>query len=350
MNLRRWAAWAGAALLSAGAVALGGAPAHAAVPDRAGFALFAGGVVSHAMPVGTTVTPIAVGRWQVRFPGQAAPGGVVHVTAVHDALADPPGRWCQVDAWGPVGADELVRVSCYAPGGVLDSRPGFSVMFTRSSGPLVGGGRYGYIDSSAAGVILSQYNSAGAANSVIHAGTGFYTVSFPGMGTPGPQDGGLQVTAVNPATGARCKVGGWGSGPNGPFARIVCHNGAGALFDTRFTVSFQYRQSLYGPAFPPGRFGYLWNAPPLGPASTNFNSTGVPNMLVGAGPWTARFPNLATNLANTQVTAFSVSSNFCNLHGPWVVGGVDMFFRINCFTNAGVMVPSGFFASHSSRF
>jgi hypothetical protein len=339
----------GAALLAvSGAVAVGSS-AEAAVPDRAAFVLFTGGAVTEAMPTGTTVTPTGIGRWQIRFPNSGIAGGVVHVTAVHDAVSDPPGRWCQAEAWGVVGVDEIVRVACYAPGGILDSRPGFSVLFSRSSGPTAPG-LYGYIDSTGAGAIVSQYNSIGAANGVIHAGVGAYSISFPGLGTPGTHDGSLQVSAVNAAVGARCKVAGWGSSPNGQFARLFCHNAAGVAFDTRFTVSYQFRRSLFGAAFPPNRFGYLWNVPPLGPVPTNFNSTGVPNVLVGGPPYGVTYPNLGTPLGNVQVTAHGGGNSFCNLHAPWVSGGGHLSVRVNCFTNAGTMVVSGFFASYSSRF
>lgn len=349
MGVQRWCSRAAAALVLVGAVTVNGPPVAAAVPDRAGFALYSGGVVSQASPAGTTVVPIGFGRWQVRFPGQAAAGGVVHVTAVHPAAAAPPARWCQATAWGPSGADQVVRVSCHAPGGALSNARGFSVMFSRSSG-VVAGGHYGYLHSTAAGGIVSQYNSAGAANGVIHAGVGFYSVSFPGLGTPGPNGGSLQVTAVS-AVGARCKVAGWSSAMNGQHARIVCHNGAGALSDTRFTVSYQFRRSLYGPASPPHRFGYLWNIPPLGPALTGLNSSGAANLLVGANPWTAVYPNIAASPGNVQVTASgSTTPEFCNVLRPWTGGGGNLSVRINCFTNAGVPVVSGFFASYSSRF
>jgi hypothetical protein len=348
MSPRRWAAWVSAALVALGAAAIGASPAQAAVPDRSGFVLFAGGVVSQASPAGTTVTPSGLGRWTIRFPGQGIPGGVVHVTAVHDGLATPPGRWCQAESWTPVGADEVVKVACYALGGGLDSRPGFSVLFSRSSG-VVGGGLYGYIDSSAVGAIITQYNSVGAANAVAHVGIGLYSVSFPGLGTASPNGGSLQLTAVSGTAGARCKVAAWSSTPNGQSTRILCHNEAGVVADNRFTISFQFRRSLYGPAFPPNRFGYLWNSPPLGPAPTNFNSTGVPNVLAGAGPWTVRYPNLASAPGNTQVTAFGAGSDFCNLQTPWTISGVDILARVACYNNAGVPVPTGFFASYSAR-
>jgi hypothetical protein len=345
--------WVFVTLLAAGGAVSVASSAQAAVPDRFGFALYSGGIVSEQWPPTTTVVLGPPGRYAVIFPGQGIPDGVVHVVAVHDGLGSPPGRWCQVDGWGPAGPDEIVRVSCYSPGGVLDPAPGFSVMFARSSGVAPPGGFYGYIHSTAAGGFVTQYNSVGAPNSLIHAGVGAYSVAFLALGTPGPFDGSLQVTAVNPAVGARCKVAGWGSSPNGQFARIFCFNGAGVLADTAFTVSYQYKQSLYGPAFPPGRFGYLWNMPALGPPPTNFNSTGPVNILAGGPPvWTVAYPNIAASPGNLQVTAHGGSSDFCNLQVPWFASGTFLVARVTCFNNAGApALPSaGFFASYSSLF
>lgn len=350
MQIRRWASIALTGAVTATALATA-QPAQAAVPDRFGFALFSAGVVSQQFPAATTVASAGVpGRWVVRFPGQGIPGGVVHVTAVHDALANPPGRWCQAEWWGPVGVDEVVRIACYNPAGALDGRPGFSVMFSRSSGPPAGPGHYGYIHSNPAGAILTQYNSMGAANTVSHVGVGVYSISLPALGTPG-NGGNLQVTAVNAAAGARCKVAGWSSSPNGQFVRIYSFNPAGATADNAFTVSFQYRRSHYGPVFPPNRFGYLWNQPPPGPAATVFNSSGgAVGFAAGPPVWTVSWANIAATPGNTQVTAYGVNPNFCGLHAPWVAGGTTLFARVNCFTNAGMPINTGFFVTYSSRF
>jgi len=350
MKIRRWALWAATTVLATGGALFLSQSAEAAVPDRFGFALFSGGVVSQAQPAGTTVVNVGIGRWAVTFPGQGIAGGVAHVTAVHDALTFPPGRWCQLDGWGPSGVNELVKVSCYRPGGFLDNQPGFSVQFSASSGP-VAGGFYGYMFNTAGCGIVASYNSVGAVNTCTHAGVGAYSIAFNALGTPGPNDGGLQVTAVNAGAGARCKVAGWASTPNGQFVRIFCFNAAGVLADNAFTATYQFKRSLYGPAFPPTRFGYLWNVPPLGPAPTNFNSTGPLNGLFGGPPvWTASFPNLFTTApSNTQVTAYGTSNSFCGLHKPWSGSGTTLIATVNCFDNAGNPVNSGFFVSHNSR-
>lgn len=352
MRYRRMTGIVAVALAGALTGALGAArPAAALLPDTFGFALWSGGVVSQQWPAATTVTPGVPGRWTVRFPGIGAAAGVVHVTAVHDALTSPPGRWCQADSWGPVGPDEIVRVSCYRPGGFLDPQPGFSVQFARSSG-VFAGQRYGYVDGNAGGGTISQYNTTGAVNTVANVGVGVYSVSLPALGTAGPQAGGVQVTAVNPVAGARCKVAGWQSSANGQFFRVYCFNPAGAPANTRFTLTWQYQRALYGGAFPPHKFGYLWNAPPVGPAPlTNFNSAGPAGVLAGGPPvWTVSFAAIASPPGNVQVTAFGTTSHFCGLHQPWSPGVGNLSARINCFTNAGVPVNSGFTVEYSSRF
>lgn len=351
MRYRRLAATVAVMLTAALAGALGAArPAAALLPDTFGFALFSGGVVSQQWPAATTVSPGVPGRWTVRFPGVAAAGGVVHVTAVHDAITAPPGRWCQADSWGPVGPDEIVRVSCYRPGGILDPQPGFSVQFARSSG-VFPATRFGYVDAAPGGGTITQYNSVGAVNTVANVAAGVYSVSLPGLGTGGPQAGNVQVTAVNPAAGARCKVASWQSSANGQFFRVYCFNPGGAPASTRFTLTWTYQRALYGGAFPPYKFAYLWNVPPLGPPLTNFNAAGPAGVLAFGPPvWTVSFAAVASPPGNVQVTAFGTTSHFCGLHSPWTPGAGALGIRINCFTNAGAPVPSGFTVEYSSRF
>src|SRR5262245_61767172 len=171
------------ATAAAAAVATVGlaSPASAATPDRFGFVLWNGGAVvpSGTTPAATTVIPGPPGRYRIIFPGQGARGGVVHVTAINDAP-----YWCQADGWGGSGADEIVGISCYKVGGVL-AATAFSAIFSVSSGPLSTPiGLFGYIDANPAGALISQYNSAGALNTVAHAAVGQYVVTMPALGTP----------------------------------------------------------------------------------------------------------------------------------------------------------------------
>src|SRR5690349_24771421 len=90
MSLRRIVPLLATAVAGTLSAFVAAGPAHAALPDRFGFVLYdgAGPVASSTYPSSTTVVGTA-GHYQVRFPGQGASGGVVHVTAV--SLAP---RWC----------------------------------------------------------------------------------------------------------------------------------------------------------------------------------------------------------------------------------------------------------------
>ncbi|MEV0645994.1 hypothetical protein AB0I28_12090 [Phytomonospora sp. NPDC050363] len=354
MSVKRWMSRIAVTLLAGAGLVLANQPAQAAVPDRVGFALWSGGVVSQAVPAGTTVSPVVPGRWLVKFPGQGISGGAVHVTAVHDALSAPNGRFCQAERWGmdtAVPPNELVWVACYRTTGVLDPVPGFSVQFSASSGP-VGGGLYGYMFNTATCGVASTYNSVGAGNTCFHAGAGLYSITFNGLGTPGPRDGGIQVTAVKAGMPARCQVASWSSGPAGQSFRIMCRNHLGVMTDTAFTATYQFKRSLYGPAFPPSRFGYIHNAPGVGPATTNYNSVTGSNGMGGGPPvWTIKYYQLATSApGNSQATAFYTNGDsFCGLHRPWWSAGTDIIVEVNCFDTAGNPINSAFTSSFSSR-
>jgi hypothetical protein len=353
MSIARWR-WRAAGLavaLAAGGIALAVAnPAQAAVPDRFGYVLYNGSAVVPAgtFPAGVTVVPGLPGQYQVTFPGVGGKGGIVHVTAIN-----PKAHWCQVEKFGVSGSSEVVVIGCYVPGGVRDKTP-FSLVYTRSSGPLAGAGAYGYVDALPTGALVSTYNSAGAANAVGHTGIGRWLVKLPGLATPGPQAGSLQATAVNPGKPARCKVNNWVSGGAGQQVKVWCFDASGAPFDTRFHLSFQYLRGVYGGANPPKLFGYLWNHPPLGPPVTNFNSVTGPGTNTatpaGTGLTLLRYKAIAAAPDDVQVTAFGGKNEFCGLLTAWVRSGGDVVVRdVNCFTNTGTPINTGFFAAYASR-
>ena len=324
--------------------------AGAAVPDRFGFVLWTGAVdPTGTTPAATTVSIGGVGIYKIVFPGQAAAGGVAHVTAINSVP-----HWCQVNAIIVASPDEIVTISCYKAGGVPDYT-NFSAIFDSSSGPLTTtSGAFGYVNALPSGALVSQYNSAGLANAVAHTGVGAWTVKFPGLATPGPIDGSLQASAVSqPGVPARCKVGKWSSSPSGQVALVNCHNAAGALVDSQFTLTYQYLRSLYGGAIPPKYFGYLWNQPVGGPPSTNYNSILGPgaNTLSPGSLATVKFPALAVLPDDVQVTAAGPTSDFCGLNFQWTHSGSDTIVRdVNCFTNSGSPVAPGFLISDNSAF
>ncbi|BCB88434.1 hypothetical protein [Phytohabitans suffuscus] len=352
--LRRLAAVSLAAALATAGLA---APAQAAVPDGHGFVLWDGAatVPASTWPPATVVTPGGFGLYRIIFPGQAARGGVVHVTAVNGGPV-----WCQALRWGPSGADEIAYIRCYKAGGAPVDTP-FSAVFASSSPPDGFPGRYGYVHANLTGGVIDQYNSSMALNSVVPLGPpGQYHVRLPGLGTPGPFDGGIQVTAVHPNTGAHCQVAKWSSNPGGQDVVVLCFDGAGAPFNTWFTLSYQYERSLFGSLAPPKFFGYLWNMPPppapnVGPPPTNFNSQLGPGANAaassGLGLTLVGFRALAQRPDNVQVTAFGHLGEFCNLQAPWGYSGTTVLVRnVACYTAAGVRADSGSLTSYNSEF
>lgn len=329
-------------------IGYGAAPARAAVPDQFAFVLYTGGVVSSGTtPAATTVSSSPTGLYKVVFPGAAAKGGVVHVTAIN-----PKPHWCQVNSFGPSGSDEIVALSCYQVGGAPDYSS-FSAIFDSSSGSSSIAGAFGYVDALPTGALVSQYNSAGAANNVTHSATGQWLANFPALSTPGDIAGSWQATAVDKAAApARCKVTSWTSAASGQTATINCYSSTGAPLDTEFTLTYQYLRSLYGAVAPPKYFGYLWNAPTGGPAATNFNSVlgaGANTLSISGALAVVTFPQLAVTPDDIQVTGSGQSSDFCLLDQPWLHPTPDTVAKdVTCYTSAGAPSSSGFLISDNS--
>jgi hypothetical protein len=355
----------GTALVAAGLVVTAGpaTPATAATPDGYGFAY----LDSPSEPIGVgynpdpahqfvssggavTIVRNGVGFYSVFLPGVAAAQGVAHVTAVGGAPV-----WCQVLNYGPAGLVERLDIACVRFGWALqDSR--FTVLFSTSTAPPAAPGAYAYLRANAAGAVLNTYNSAGAPNSVTHAGVGQYSVFLSALGSPSIA-GNLQVTAVNSAAPARCKVAGWGSTPNGQAARISCFNAAGGLADSGFTLSYQRERAISGSVAPPFRFGYLLDS--LGaavPPATNFNTAfgfGA-NTAVGAGAGLrlVTFPGVGALQDHVQVTAFGPAPGWCGLLTIWGTSGGNAVVRdVACFDGAtGLPLTQQSLVTYTSRF
>ncbi|MER6360775.1 hypothetical protein [Kitasatospora sp. NPDC001527] len=346
------AALVGVSLPAAGA-------AHAAVPDRWGFAYLdnptppPGYVPDTTRQWGSWPSPaanpvkvdqIGTGSYVVHFPLIAGPGGIAHVTAVGRT-----GSWCQVRGWSTAGTGQDVSVGCHRPGGAPEDTR-FTVLYTTSSGvpsPAVGG--YGYVYANSTGAVIGQYNSAGGTNTVGYGGTGTWKAWLPGLGQPTPA-GNIEVTAVDAVNGARCKVAEWAPSAGGQTVVVTCFNAFGAPYDTRWTLSYAEKRAVHGAALPPKSYGYLWFNGGV-PAGTNFNSSGGVNTLAGSVPYNVNLPNIAVPSDTAQVTAFGGGPDYCGLATPWARSAGTANLYPLCFNgSSGSPVASRFLTAYTSAF
>ena len=350
--VQRFAAGLAALLAMAGFVVALAGPAQAAVPDHWGFAYVDKPSVpgipdpthqagSWPAPFKVHVTPGAVGQVFVRFPQIASKGGVVHVTAVIATAV-----WCQAQKWGPSGTDETAAVRCFKPGGAPVFVP-FVIMFTTSTkGPFPAGRAYGYVHFEPASGIVTQFNSVGAVNTVTAGPVGVWTVTMPGLGTPG-QEGNVQVTAVNPTVAAKCEVNAWASSAARQVFQVRCFNSGSTPLKTGWNLTYQRRRAVMGNQ--PKLFAYTFDNKPLlagpytpAPPPVNFNSVGGVNTIqtAGAGLRLVNFPGVGVLPNTVLVSAFHTGPGFCNLNTLWATtaGAPQVIVRdVACYTAAGVL-------------
>lgn len=346
------------------ALALGGlafaAPAHAAVPDRWAFAFMNNPTPPPGFLMDTTrqwksdnipnstVTAIAVGRYQIKMPNIASANGVAHVTAVAGDA-----RWCQVWNVFPSGADQIVEVQCYKyTGGITPDWSMFTVMYSTSSGAPITSGAYAYVHGKAMGGFATSYNSAGGANTVTWGGpgTGTYKVFLTGVST-GVQDGNIEVTAQNSASPRRCKLDLWNVTSSGQDLVVRCYDQVGAPADSDFNLTYHRKRSLFGGLLPPKYFAYLWTPGwPGGPS--NFNSVGAANNVVvsGVGQRFVTFNAVGLGEGHIQATAYKGGANYCNLQTVWVISSSNVLQRnVICWNSVGAQADTDFFISYTSR-
>ncbi|GAA3821666.1 hypothetical protein GCM10022226_47440 [Sphaerisporangium flaviroseum] len=324
------------ALLAAGLGSVA-TSAQASVPDRWGFAFVdtTSGVPSLAHQAGSwppgftvQVSPGALGQTFVKFPQIASRSGVVHVTAVSQT-AD----WCQVQKWWPEGTDEVVAVQCHHYGGMPVSTR-FSIVFEESTGSLPAPEAFGYVHWDGGGIV-TQFNSALAANSVVPTGVGVWTVGLPGLGSTGVA-GNIQVTAVDSSVPARCKVSAWAPSPSGQRIQVRCHDATNVPLKTGWNLTYQRERAITGAAVPPKNFAYVFDNTPAAPGpytpvppEISYNSQGSFNEIQSAAPGQRlmTFHKVGVLEDDVQVTAFGPGPEFCNLVTLWATWGNEVIVR-----------------------
>lgn len=350
---RRLAAGIAALCLGAGLATATAGAAQAAVPNHWGFAYvnhpkLAGiPVLSHQAGSWSSghvhVTPGATGQVRVIFPHIASPvgAGVVHVTAVTKKPI-----WCQAQRWGPSGANEIVWVRCYASPGKAVFAP-FTVVFTTSSKGPFSGGAYGYVHWQPGPGIVATFNSTGSANTVAPGPTGVWVVALHGLSTSKTRTGGVQVTAVNAKTPAKCDVSDWVPNAAEQLFVVRCYGGQAQPLTTGWNLSYQRGRAIT--ATRPHLFAYTLDTKPLivgpylPPLPVSFNSaSGLNNIRgIGAGRRLVEFPKQARLPNTVLVTPYGAhgAGVFCNLTTVWVTPSAPpktVRVKAACYTPGGL--------------
>jgi hypothetical protein len=334
--------------------------AQASVPDSWGFAYvntFSGTPdLNHqagSWPAGFFVhtSPGVTGQVFVDFPQIASSAGVVHVTAVIDVAV-----WCQAQHWGPSGADEVVAVRCFKPGGTPVFTP-FVITFSQSSGNLPPPQGYGYVHFQAGSGIVTKFNSNGGTNTVTPGGTGVWTVRLPNLGGAA-MAGDVQVTAVDAAAPAKCELQQWTPAATGQTFVVRCFNSTTTPMASGWDLTYQVGRAITGTL--PANFGYSFDNQPANPGPyapvpppVNFNSAGAVNTLqrAGGGLRLASFPGIGQLQNTVLVTAVGSGPGFCNLNTVWATAPPNVIIRdVTCYNAAGVHTNLRTMITYTSKF
>jgi hypothetical protein len=185
-----------------------------------------------------------------------------------------------------------------------------------------------------------SYNSAGGTITATVGATGFYTVSFGGLGGIG---GDVQVVAYG-QTSARCKVSSWGgSWPSTLSIGVACHTPGGTPQASAFVVQYARKDVTVD-----GAGAYLWAEQPSSAAycPTNlysWNSTGGVNCISrpATGTYDVTLPGLTATGGTFQITAYGSAGEHCKIQS-WGPSGGGQFARVLCFGPTGVAVDTRF--------
>ena len=199
-----------------------------------------------------TVARTGTGVYEVTFANLASYGaqsGSAAATAVGTA-----GEHCTVSSWTPNGTPDMtVTVRCFDAAGA----PADSVFDASYIRPTTSSAPFAYLwaqDPAAASYTPStyhQFNSTGAANTIVRHSTGDYTVTLPGLAAAG---GTVKVTAFS-ATPSFCKASEWGAAGADEQVDVLCFDSTGAPADTKFALSSRTTRASWPTAPPPATCG-----------------------------------------------------------------------------------------------
>jgi hypothetical protein len=203
----------------------------------------------------------------------------------------------------------------------------------------------GFARVSAAGGVVTQFNSTGGAVTVSRS-TGSYTVTFAGLGTPvsASASGGHVQIAAEGTGNVRCRSMGWGGSPN-LSASVQCNAPDGSLADSAFSIQF-FRYTMPAPSSWAATSAYAWVTASGGvSAAYDFNSSGTHNTVTktATGRYTVSISNATAVNASMMVTSYSGAAGTVCSVGSW---GAGVAF-IECRDRLGNLADSAFNFSYS---
>ncbi len=269
-----------------------------------------------------TATRSATGTYAMTFPGLVFGSGDVQVTAYQSNAT------CSVENW----AGSTVDVRCYDPAGALvDSRYAVTV-FLNDVPTDADTVAYAWANDATSMSYTPDpahsYNSAGGAIKAARLEAGRYTISFSSLSIDGAS---VQVSGYG---GSNSCVG-WEW--DGDTIEIRCHDAAGALADSQYTVQVMKEGSSRAASSP----GYAWANEPssasYAPSSSHaYNASALPITATrsAVGTYAMRFEGLGLTKGIVKVSAYGSAAR-CNVHA-WRADGAD----VRCYDSSGALVDT----------
>jgi hypothetical protein len=191
------------------------------------------------------------------------------------------------------------------------------------------------------------FNSTGGGISIAHTGTGRYSITYAGLGTPG----GVAHVQAYGSTPNWCNVVGWNPSGANEVVDIACYTPGTAPADTSFVANFAVGHQTTA------RFSYLWSDQPSASgkhspnATYRYDSTGHEPWIerISAGKYRVFLPASydEQNEPNTiQVTAYGVQTFRCKVSKPYAAAGVH---EILCTDAPGTPYDARFVVSFSAE-
>lgn len=180
--------------------------------------------------------------------------------------------------------------------------------------------------------------STGASIRSARTGPGTYAVRFPGLARSAGQREAVHVSAYG-GVPRRCRVHSWANDGTDLVAQVRCHDFAGALADSYFTILVTPAGSTQGrSAFvvTPSQDG----SGPLDATTTHSSSQGAITVTrTETGRYRVRFDGLGRGGVGTaretfHVTAYGDGTAWCKLN-YWDEGGSDAQVFVDCYDIAG---------------